>query len=60
MYVSSLAADLLNATNDAYFYQYVTGFANHISGQRSCLPDLVFSFNANSIQFAQHHFPLRS
>jgi len=57
---NALAADLLDATNDAYLYQHVTGFTRHRSGQRSSLLDVVLSFNASSIQFVQHHSPLGS
>ena len=48
---SSLAADLLDATNDAYLFQHVTGFTRHKSGQKSSLLDLVFTFDINFIQF---------
>ena len=57
---SSLAADLLDATNDAYLFRHVTGFTRHRSGQRSSLLDLVFTFDINFIQFVQHHSPLGS
>jgi len=40
--VSSLAADLLDATIDAYLYQNVTDFTHHRSGQKSSILDLVF------------------
>ena len=54
--LSSLAANLFNATNDAYLFQYVTGFTCHRHGQRSLL-DLVFSLESNSIQSIHHHSP---
>ena len=61
---SSLAADLLDAINDAYPFQHVTGFTHHRSGQRSSLLDLMFTsfffFDINSIQCVQHHSLLGS
>ena len=58
--VSSFASDLLDATDDVYLFQHVTGFTRHRSGQRPSLLDLVFTFNSNSIQSIQHHSPLGS
>ena len=57
---TSLAACLLDAINDAYLFQHVTGFTRHRCGQRSSLLDLVFTLDTNSIQFVQHHSPLCS
>ena len=57
---TSLAACLLDAINDAYLFQHVTGFTCHRCGQRSSLLDLVFTLDTNSIQFVQHHSPLGS
>ena len=54
---SSLAADLLDATNDATNDAYLF---QHVTGQRSSLLDLVFTFDNNFIQFVQHHSPLGS
>ena len=56
---SSLAASLLDAINDAYLFQHVTGFTRHRRGQRSSLLDLVFILDTNSIHFVQHHAPPR-
>jgi len=52
---SSLASDLLDATNDAYLLQHVTGFTR---GQQLFLLDSVFT--SNSIRFIQNHSPLGS
>jgi len=57
---SSLAANLLDATNDAYLFQHVSGVTRHRRGQRSSLLDLVFTLDSNSIHSIHHHSPLGS
>ena len=57
---SSLAASLLDATNDVNLFQHITGFTRHRCCQRSSPLDLVSTVDSNSIYFVHHHSPLGS